>query len=531
LFLGVSLFLWNCEKEEFVEEIKAEKSPFKLKDKTYAELTKTKKFSDAVEKVFKPQKQLMNSNYSSKTVMEEQYGFTIDSTIVKEISSEKYTSYTMFIHREEKDDSFYENLLVEIDSVNNVNAYILKYIKKSELIIHEEHGSFSQDVDMEVTRIEYNDTQAKLSYSCKMVNAMMCSFDYEHVAQNTCFKTTDNLFYGSYEQCSWSDDGAGGGGGGGGAPNTTGNTTNGPNPHGGEDGSSITVPIPCVENCEECSLDDLDNIAFSIGLSTSTVDCLKEKEDCQIAGDLSSFLKANNNADGKAFAKLAAEAKCEDAEIDWEDRIINKLTGKEKCVYDKIKELDLFKSTIKKFQSNDNYNLTIEMGDCDNTDTGCTDGDDIENGNITIIMEEGVNGRPLDFAADLLHEGIHAEIFKFVNENIKGIDTNDRKNLMYYYWLEKKEGDPRYFEANYQHQHMADKYITPLIEALMKLDDNNYTSDYYLSFAWSGLSKYGFDGYFENGQVVDLTKDKLKEYGDKAKIVRSNSNFLKNDCD
>jgi hypothetical protein len=62
--------------------------------------------------------------------MEEQYGFTIDSAIIKEISSEKYTSCIMFIHRAEKDNSYYENLLVEIDSLNNVSAYILKYIKK-----------------------------------------------------------------------------------------------------------------------------------------------------------------------------------------------------------------------------------------------------------------------------------------------------------------------------------------------------------------------------------------------------------------
>ena len=49
-------------------------------------------------------------------------------------------------------------------------------------------------------------------------------------------------------------------------------------------------------------------------------------------------------------------------------------------------------------------------------------------------MEEGVNERPLNFASDLLNERIHAEIFKYVDEDTKGIDPNDRKNLMYYYW-------------------------------------------------------------------------------------------------
>lgn len=213
-----------------------------------------------------------------------------------------------------------------------------------------------------------------------------------------------------------------------------------------------------------------------------------------------------------------------------DDQIINNLTEKEKCVYDKLKALNLFTATIKKFENNSSYNLIIKRGNCENTDTGCTDGGDISNGNITITMEEGVNGRPLDFASDLLHEGIHAEIFKYVDEHKKGIDPNNRENLMYYYWLEKKKGDPRYFDANYQHQHMADNYIKPLTEALRRLDNYNYPLDYYLGFAWTGLQKYGFDDYWENGKLVKLTTDKIKEYEKKSGIVRNNTKFNGDDC-
>ena len=104
LFLGISFLLWNCEKDEFIEKSTTKQEfKYKLKDKNFEQLIKEEKFNDAFKKVFKPDKENVKTKYgtksSSKTVMEEQYGFTIDSTIIKEISSDKYTSYTMFIHR------------------------------------------------------------------------------------------------------------------------------------------------------------------------------------------------------------------------------------------------------------------------------------------------------------------------------------------------------------------------------------------------------------------------------------------------
>ena len=116
------------------------------------------------------------------------------------------------------------------------------------------------------------------------------------------------------------------------------------------------------------------------------------------------------------FINQAVEAVCDRGinidNIDFEDKIINELTGKEKCVYDKLKKLNLFKSTINKFENSTDYNLTIKNGNCYNTNTACTDGNDINNGNITIIMEIVAGNFPLEYAATLLHEGVHAELFK-----------------------------------------------------------------------------------------------------------------------
>ncbi|MDD7915282.1 hypothetical protein [Polaribacter ponticola] len=38
MFLGVSLFLWNCEKVEYVDETEKQKISVKLKEKTFKEL-------------------------------------------------------------------------------------------------------------------------------------------------------------------------------------------------------------------------------------------------------------------------------------------------------------------------------------------------------------------------------------------------------------------------------------------------------------------------------------------------------------
>ena len=237
----------------------------------------------------------------------------------------------------------------------------------------------------------------------------------------------------------------------------------------------------------------------------------------------------------KNFAKEAIRAFLNGAEVDYEERIINGLTGKAKCVYDKIKELNLFKSTIGKFAKG-NYNLILKgwtQNACNNpSDDGCTDAKDLINGNITIYIQNIQQGT-LDLAATILHEGIHAELYKYVDEYQKGIDPNNRKNLLEYYFAYKVDnGGNRFATSNAQHQHMADAYITPIAEALRQLDNYQYPIKDYLSLAWDGLRSYGIkdpsgvEGYFDNGKWTTLDSD--KSYEGMNKILK-NTNFNK-DC-
>jgi hypothetical protein len=212
---------------------------------------------------------------------------------------------------------------------------------------------------------------------------------------------------------------------------------------------------------------------------------------------------------------------------------ISGLTGKSLCVFEKLKELTLYKRTIATFDNNDNYNLSFQSGGiCNNPgEDGCTSAVDIMNGNITIKILNEMTGS-LDLAAAILHEGIHAEIYKYVDEHIKEIDPNDRPNLLGYYFLHKADNGSNVATSNAQHQHMADNYITPLAMALRELDNNKYPLDDYLSLAWDGLRAYGVasptgvEGYFKDRKWTTL--DENTSYEGRSKIL-ANTNFNK-DC-
>lgn len=215
-------------------------------------------------------------------------------------------------------------------------------------------------------------------------------------------------------------------------------------------------------------------------------------------------------------------------DIDFEEQIINELTGKEKCAYDKLKELSLFKSTIKKFENSDVYNLILKSWTkdaCNNgSEDGCTDANDLINGNITIYIQNPLRGT-LDVAASILHEGIHAEIFKYVDEYKKGLDSNDRPNLLNHYFQYKAQNDNTLLTSTAQHQHMADKYVKPIAQALRKLDNNKYPLNDYMGLAWDGLRRYGWDGYYDNGNWVTL--DRKQSIGNINKVL-DNTDFNDN---
>jgi len=235
------------------------------------------------------------------------------------------------------------------------------------------------------------------------------------------------------------------------------------------------------------------------------------------------------------YVKNEETNECDPISNNEDDQIINELTGKEKCAYEKLKELNLFKTTIKKFDNNDNYHLILKSWTVDAcnspNDDGCTDASDLKNGNITIYIQNSNEGT-LDVATTILHEGLHAEMYKYVDEHKKGLDPNQRENLLHYYFEYKVDNNGnRYSTSDAQHQHMADVWITPIARALRQLDKYQFPLNDYLSLAWDGLRNYGIksangiEGYWKDGKWTTLDKD--KSYEGKSKILK-NTKFNRN---
>ncbi|AXT19778.1 hypothetical protein D7030_01305 [Flavobacteriaceae bacterium AU392] len=204
---------------------------------------------------------------------------------------------------------------------------------------------------------------------------------------------------------------------------------------------------------------------------------------------------------------------------------VSDLTGKEKCAYDLLAQTNgnLFNETIGLFGiPGAKYNLKFTYGSCNTGGEACTNTDDLANNNLTIkIADKGLS--VLEQAANILHEGIHAEIYRYVKENGGSVDPNDRINLYNKYNQYNVQNGSYTNTSVAQHQHMADRFVYPIARAIRELDGLRLPVEDYLPFAWAGLEPYGVDGYFdENINFVHFVNEgieiKIKKIVDETMV-------------
>ncbi|WP_281756617.1 hypothetical protein, partial [Neptunitalea chrysea] len=149
--------------------------------------------------------------------MEVNYGFTIDSTLIKEVTKPNRTSYTFFIRRDTVTTTGFENLVVSVDSLNEVTAVILKYTPTDSSIYVPGHDAYTLDATVEVTPVVYNMQQARLTSECYQVTTYYCDNNgygghgETHIAGPACMEGDMNWAEITTE-CKWVDAGAGGSG-------------------------------------------------------------------------------------------------------------------------------------------------------------------------------------------------------------------------------------------------------------------------------------------------------------------------------
>lgn len=162
LYFCLAIFLLNsCTQEkEFLEQgnrdIKFSRKPFK-------ELLSIKDFDAAYEKV-KNEKQ---KNITSRSAIEDEYNFSIvEDKDVKIIEVENKTFYNILIERNYVSPSYFENLFIMVEKINNideVSAYIIKYSTSNGLM------AFVPENDKEITQLF-----GRFLQNCSNVCVPMC---------------------------------------------------------------------------------------------------------------------------------------------------------------------------------------------------------------------------------------------------------------------------------------------------------------------------------------------------------------------
>ncbi len=144
----------------------------KISHVKFNELLKDNKFSKAYGKV-QDKKSLVG-----KTVMEEQYNFTIADKPVKVLEWAEGITYTILINRTIKDSTFFENLVVEQFTDGQIRANIIKYtpFQPSNVQSYFSEGNFSGNRTL--LPIIYNTNESsitgKYSVHCSRVCTTLC---------------------------------------------------------------------------------------------------------------------------------------------------------------------------------------------------------------------------------------------------------------------------------------------------------------------------------------------------------------------
>ncbi len=164
LLFGISIFLFNCEKEEYIEVSSKESS---IKKVSLNELLKRNEFKETYVKLLdKSQnetkvKQNLNGFYQKNTE-EDLYNFKIDtsSIILKELDT--VVSFAMSISRNKVNNEYFENLVLQRKSNENVEAYLFRYFYS---------GNSIQKNGIKTIKLDPN----KINFSNKMLYEEVCT--------------------------------------------------------------------------------------------------------------------------------------------------------------------------------------------------------------------------------------------------------------------------------------------------------------------------------------------------------------------
>lgn len=186
----------------------------------------------------------------SRDNIEVEFDFEIVGSQINVVEDDGHTSYTFLIKKDSLTSTYFENLVVQVDSLNLTSAFIIKHKLLEPLEFISGHDSYSLKSDNQIVPLFLNDedqTTSKVVYLCFETFQYSCSGDDwgcnapVHQPQANCYTYTPQCIYrsNSEQSCGYHDMGEGNVGGGIGNP-----------PGGGSGGSGGggVKPIPIYTN-------------------------------------------------------------------------------------------------------------------------------------------------------------------------------------------------------------------------------------------------------------------------------------------
>lgn len=300
----------SCSLEEDYATKKRYEEKMKISHVSFGELLKNKKFSTAYSKV------LQQQSLTNKTVMEEQYQFTIANKPVKVIETESATSYTILINRAIDDVNSFENLIVQQFNSGETTANIIKYVPFQPATIESYFLNGDFNGNRTITPIVYNDnlinTTNKITNICSTVCTTLCydcdpsypsEYQIPHSPKERCLKSS--TFTSCDQVCVAYDDGGGDSSsnpiditGGGGTGGTTGEVVTPPN-NTGNNNPIVTAPVLELEEENETPVVQIPPCEKLKNLFSNT--SLKVKS--RIINDLRPNIDQNPDGEKAVFLK------------------------------------------------------------------------------------------------------------------------------------------------------------------------------------------------------------------------------------
>lgn len=451
----------------------------------------------SLKKEFNLNPKIKTNNSTANSNFDNENSFIIDTNYVKVVSRPNYISYTFKIERYANKVGFIENLMVE--NKNGVeSAYIMSYIPNEYWLVDFLNGHkmpFEGDVRIEKlsTDIKIGGEPVTNSVGCStttIITETSCSCAGHWPGQNCTCSQQPTTQLTQFEVCEGNPtEGPIGGGGHGGAGG------GGVSPGGDE---SLT-PITGADGHEVNVISILTNI---LQLNSEQSDWLTFNSD--FADLVYTFIVSEfHSSEAISFSKEAVLASKNGADADFEYQVIVAKSFKEnEClmdVYEAMGEAPTFDGYLQAFDSdasvaNLKFSGSNTLSDTINAQTNPP----ISNNQIEIEFNLNNLDRPsLDVARTLIHEMIHATMFRWLLESaetgalspengmtqtqlINYIDNlkNDFPGLYDYYY------DRRL--PDWSHEQMAAHFIGIIKNALQEYDAFQ-TEETYEALAWAGL--------------------------------------------